>query len=207
MKIPVHCQKQNYFTKKNMCVYFFVFLLCMGLILPMTSGKDERVFLAILMLTVYGVTFLWLTLEKLSFEKLNYLILGEDIRFVVTMGTMRKTTCRYSDVRAIFVDECPEEFIRPGILFYKGRSQLFWTESYGKYIIAVDKENIVLFICSYREDVWQMLIERCKDSLEYIFDEEEYAAFKTERKKLMAQVEEETMARELERYYEKCNNK
>jgi hypothetical protein len=173
----------------------------------MTSGKDERVFLAILMLTVYGVTFLWLTLEKPSFEKLNYLILGEDIRFVVTMGTMRKTTCRYSDVKAIFVDECPEEFIRPGILFYKGRSQLFWTESYGKYIIAVDKENIVLFICSYREDVWQMLIERCKDSLEYIFDEEEYAAFKTERKKLMAQVEEETMARELERYYEKCNNK
>ena len=72
-----------------------------------------------------------------------------------------------------------------------------------KYIVAVDKENIVLFICSYREDIWEILIERCKDSLEYILNEEEYTVFKTERKKLMDQVEKETVERELERYYKK----
>lgn len=201
MKIPVHCQKESYFTKKNMCVYLFVFVLCIVLLLPMVPGKEELKFIIILLTTIYGVTFLAFVLEKLSFEKLNYLILDEDIRFVIRTGTMRKTTCQYSDVRAIFVDECPEEFIQPGILFHKGRSQLFWTASYGKYIIAVDKENIVLFICSYREDVWEMLIERCKDSLEYILNEEEYEDFKIKRKQLMDQVEKETVERELERYY------
>ncbi len=203
MKIPVHCQKQSYFTKKNMCVYLFVFVLCIVLLLPMVPGKEELKFLVILLTTIYGVTFLAFALEKLSFEKLNYLILGDDIRFVVRTGTMRKTTCQYSDVRAIFVDECPEEYIQSGILFHKGRSQLFWTASYGKYIIAVDKENIVLFICSYREDVWEMLIEHCKDSLEYILNEEEYADFKIKRKQLMDQVEKETVERELEKYYKK----
>lgn len=203
MKIPVHCQKQSYFTKKNMCVYLFMFVLCIVLLLPMVPSKEELEFLVILLITIYGVTFLALGLEKLCFEKLNYLILGEDIRFVVRTGTMRKRICKYSDVRTIFVDECPEEFIQPGILFHKGRSQLFWTASYGKYIIAVDKENIVLFICSYREDVWEMLIERCKDSLEYILNEEEYADFKIKRKQLMDQVEKETVERELEKYYKK----
>lgn len=201
MKIPVHCQKESYFTKKNMCVYLFMFVLCIVLILAIVPGKEELKFLVILMITIYGVTFLALALEKLSFEKLNYLILGEDIRFVVRTGTMRKRTCQYSDVRAIFVDECPREFIQPGILFHKGRSQLFWTASYGKYIIAVDKENIVLFICSYREDVWEMLTKRCKGSLEYIMNEEEYADFKIKRKKLMDQVEKETVERELEKHY------
>ncbi len=201
MKVQVHCQKESYFTKKNMCVYLFMFVLCIVLLLPMIPGKEELRFLIILMITIYGVTFLAFALEKLSFEKLNYLILGQDIRFVVRTGTMRKRICQYSDVRAIFVDECPEEFIQPGILFHKGRSQLFWTASYGKYIIAVDKENTVLFICSYREDVWEILIERCKDSLEYILNEEEYAAFKTERKKLMDQIEKETVERGLEQYY------
>ena len=90
MKIPVHCQKQSYFTKKNMCVYLFVFVLCIVLLLPMVPGKEELKFLVILMITIYGVTFLALVLEKLSFEKLNYLILGEDVRFVIRTGTMQK---------------------------------------------------------------------------------------------------------------------
>ena len=201
MKIQVQCQKESYFSKKNMCAYLLVFVLCIVLILPIVPSKDELKFLMILMITIYAITFLAFGLEKLSFEKLNYLILDEDIRFVVRTGTMREKTCQYSDVRAIFVDECPEEFIQPGILFNKGRSQLFWTASYGKYIIAVDKENNVLFVCSYSEDVWEMLIARCGDSLEYIFSEEEYADFKKERKKLMDQVEKETVQRELERYY------
>lgn len=205
MKIQVHRQKESYFTKKNICVCLSVLVLCIVLLLPMVPGEDELKFLIILLITVYAVSFLALGLEKLVFEKLNYLILGEDIRFVVRTGTMRKRTCQYSDVRAIFVDECPEEFIQPGILFRKGRSQFFWTASYGKYIIAVDKENIVLFICSYSEYIWQILIERCKDSLEYILNEEEYAAFKKERRKLMEQVEKETLERELEKYYAQKN--
>ena len=48
-------------------------------------------------------------------------------------------------------------------------------------------------------------MERCKDSLEYVLNEEEYAAFKIERRKLMNQVEKETVERELEKYYAQKN--
>lgn len=202
MKVQVHCQKENIFTWKNIAILFLMFVLVFVIIWTMAPGKSEKEFLVITMLSVYLVCFLALGAESLCHKKLNYLVFDENIRLHTVTGESRNRTCQYSDVKAIYVDECPDEYRQRVSLLEKGfvYSTTVWTSLYGKYIIAADKHNNILFVCSYQQEIWDMLIARCK-SLEFVMDEEEYNVFKAERQKLKEQIEKETLERGIEQYF------
>jgi len=126
----------------------------------------------------------------------NYIVLNQqNIRVHFVLRMLRFKTYQYDDIKKIYVDDCPDRFVP------MGRMGHFWSETHGKYIIARDGEDEIIFVCSFSENLWDLLMAHCKNQLDFVMDEAEFQNFKEERKKLAAKIEKETMIRGLEQYY------
>lgn len=111
MKFPVHCRKENYMTKKDIIIIAAVIAIAYCITWPLAPRAAERIFLTKIFVAIVLVAFISMWGDFFISEKIGYLILDENIRFFTVVGRRRKKTYDYSDVKAIFVDECPMVYI------------------------------------------------------------------------------------------------
>lgn len=137
--------------------------------------------------TGLGIMMLWLGIcmgiglyEVILPETSGYLKLGEDIVFHNVFGKLRYRRYQYRDIHYLCIDDCP-------VLFRKNKNKNTrytgeeWRSIYGKYVIAINQDNGIMFACSYTDAVWDFLTERCRDTAEKIFNEKEWLEYKQER--------------------------
>lgn len=129
-------------------------------------------------------------------ETSGYLELGEDIVFHNVMGKYRHRRHQYSDIRYICIDDCPAQFRKN-----KSKNSCYtgeeWRSIYGKYVIAINRDNNIMFACSYTDGVWDLLTERCSDTAEKIFTEKEWLEYKQAQIELQKKTENDNGYRKI----------
>lgn len=88
---------------------------------------------------------------------------------------------RYADIKYIGIGVCPQFYRNDGKSQNIVKSDDAWTNIYGKYIIASDSMNHIMFVCRYDKIVWNILFDKCKKTANKIMDEAEYDQFIQDR--------------------------
>lgn len=129
-------------------------------------------------------------------ETSGYVELGEDIVFHNVMGKYRHRRYQYGDIRYICIDDCPAQFRKN-----KSKNSCYtgeeWRSIYGKYVIAISRDNDIMFACSYTDGVWNFLAEQCSDTAEKNFTEKEWLEYKQAQIELQKKTENDNGYRKI----------
>lgn len=129
----------------------------------------------------------------------GYLKLEDEIIFYNRVGKYRYRRYQYQEIAWLYVGYCPIEFTKR-----KSRSFHFspeeWASMYGKYIVALNSDKGILFACGYRDEVRNILVNKCQNTAKHIMTEEEFQTYQEMQQRL----EEETC---LENGYQEKNSK
>lgn len=132
------------------------------------------------LLLLLGVAILYATAMPLQS---GYLKLADEIIFFNKVGKYRYRKYRYQEIAWLYVGYCPIEFTKK-----KSRSIHFspeeWASMYGKYIVALNSDKGTLFACGYRDDAWNILVNKCENTAEHIMTEEEFHTYQEMQKRL-----------------------
>lgn len=191
----------NKYKKSDYLILIFIFsvIYIPLIILGFLVDKEKEILFDILILTVYLILHLCLLyyiencIDYIYFEK-------DNIKTHLVTNFKIKNTYKYNEIKVLYIDDCPSDFIPFFLHLFFPRAMGHWNLTHGKYIIARDEEKNFLFICSYRKELWEMLLKNCKENLIFVMNEEEYKNFKEERKKLIDLVEKETIRKGMEEY-------
>ena len=115
----------------------------------------------------------------------GYLQLEERIVFHNTLGHYRHSRHSYENVVWLYTGYCPRIFTKP-----KRRRIFFsyeeWEALYGNYIVGLDQDKKVLFVCGYDQAAWELLKEKCPQAKTYNLTAEDYLAYNRERAEIEA---------------------
>lgn len=101
---------------------------------------------------------------------------------------------QYEEIAVLHIGNCPQEFTvakRRKVEYY---TQDEWAAIYGdRYIIAENADGHSLFACTYNEEVYQLLVQRCSETASCLFDEAAYEII-AEKKRRRREIEQQTFA-------------
>ena len=133
----------------------------------------------------------------------GYLRLGDCIVFHNTLGHYRHSRHSYEKVAWLYTGYCPKRFTKAKNM---GRIRILysyeeWEALYGNYIVGLNQDKKVLFICGYDQAAWELLKEKCPQAKTYNLTAEDYLAYNRE----LAEMEANTnklhgYAQEIEKY-------
>ena len=136
------------------------------------------------LLLLLGVAILYATAMPLQS---GYLKLTDEIVFYNKVGKYRYRKYQYQDIAWLYVGYCPIEFTKKKSRTYHFSTEE-WASMYGKYIVALNSDKGTLFACGYRDDAWNLLVNKCQNTAQHIMTEEEFQTYQEMQKRL----EEET---------------
>lgn len=116
------------------------------------------------MLFLLDALAVWFMCFAQNFPKESgYLEFQEDcIRFHTGSGFSQ--SIRYALVAKVSIGTCPEIFTRMETKT-KYCPKETWAQIYGdRYIVAIDRERIPLFACTYDDTVWNFLMEKYRNT-------------------------------------------
>lgn len=193
MRYPIHkqiYQNMDVSAKRKVSVWMETILLvipyAVAFAIFLVHGEIK---LGILIL-LFGFILLTSVMFMQSMPKTSgYLKLEDDILFHNTMNTFRHKRYQYSDISCLYVGDCPKQYVKP-----KSRSAVFteeeWRSLYGTYIVALDKDGVVMFVCSYCDSAWDFLLRQCRSTIERVMTEEEWLASRKEQSELEKKTED-----------------
>ena len=130
----------------------------------------------------------------------GYLRLEDCIVFHNILGHYRHSRYSYEEVTWLYTGYCPKNFTKP-----KYRRILYsyeeWEALYGNYIVGLDQDKRVLFVCGYDQAAWDLLKKKCPQVKTYNLTAEDYLAYNREHAEIEANTNKiHGYAQEIEKY-------
>lgn len=203
MKVPVHKKITTEripaiaaadYHRKMLPVYLMmslflgveIWMICRNGIIVLLTGPFTLLWVGVV---------IWMLFVRSPFPKtFGELYLEDKIRFYHGLPQY----FAYTEVAVLHIGSCPPEFTiakpgpRGGPREYYQPEQ--WAAIYGdRYIIAENADGHPLFACTYNEEVYQLLVQRCSETTSCLFDEAAYEIV-AERKRRRREIEQQTFA-------------
>lgn len=121
-------------------------------------------------------------------ERCGSLSLGNNVRFRYASSIPVPIRCSYEEVKYIYLGDCPFRFMcwpfgNPHRGYDNGRSLPLFREYYGeKYIVACNDVS-PLFVLTWNETAYRMLLERCLKAIAFE-NEESYIAYMDKKREI-----------------------